>query len=79
MSKFRTYSAKRAKSERESEVRKESRLSSRSRHYDNLSKRGSDRVLLTQAAGGLESTGQQVAGRDFPMNSISIQSTAEMV
>lgn len=76
MSKLRLSSTNRVTSERGSELRKESGLNQR---YEDLSDGGSDGVVLTQAAGDFEAAEQYVAGRDFPMNAISVKSTVDMV
>lgn len=70
--------ANRIGSNRRSESRKVSGLRSPFQRYSNVSDEGADRVVLTQAAGQFESAGQQVAGRDFLKNAISIKSTVEM-
>lgn len=72
MSKIRISAASRAISERGSKWGKESE------RYENLSDTGSERIL-TQAAGDIHSAEQYIAGRDFPMNAISVKSTVEMV
>ena len=76
MSKIRISSTSRATSVRGSELRKESGLKPR---YENLSDGGSDGVVLTQAAGEIEAAERYIAGRDFPMNAISVKSTVDMV
>lgn len=76
MSKLRISSTNRVPSERGSELQKESELNQR---YKDLSDGGSDGVVLTQAAGEFEGAEQYVAGRDFPMNAISVKSTVNMV
>ena len=59
--------------------RKEGESRSPIRRYQNLTDGGADGVILTQAAGGSNSVGQFVAGRDVPLGAISIRSTVEIV
>ena len=78
MSKIRVSASSRERSEQGLASQKRSGLKSQFYRFDNASDGGADEIALT-AAGGFEPTEPHVAGRDFPMNAISVKSTVEMV
>ena len=78
ISKVRTFTTNTVRSERGLELRKELGLKSWFRRYDNLNDGGVDGIALTQATGSFEQAEQYVAGKDAPMNAISVKSTVDI-
>ena len=79
MSKIRASATKEARSEGGSMSRRNLGFKSPIRRYDNFRAEGAEGAILTQAVGGFNPTEQFIAGRDTPLNAISIKSTVEMV
>ena len=79
MSKIRVSASSRERSEQGLASQKRSGPKSQFHRFDNASDGGADEIALTHAAGGFEPTEPHIAGRDFPMNAISVKSTVEMV
>ncbi len=78
-SKIRVSARSRQRSEQGPDSQTRLGLRSQFHRFDNADDGGADEIALTHAAGGFEPTEQHVAGRDFPMNAISVKSTVEMV
>ncbi|KAM0799997.1 hypothetical protein BDR22DRAFT_889961 [Usnea florida] len=79
ISRIRVSASSRESAEQRLDSQKRLGLKSQFHRFDNASDGGADEIALTRAAGRFEPTELHVAGRDFPMNAISVKSTVEMV